>query len=61
MGDFLIVGIYDDSAVRELKGPGYPIQTLLDRALSVMGEMNMKYVIFRFVIYEVEYRIVIIR
>ncbi|AFZ81050.1 ethanolamine-phosphate cytidylyltransferase, putative [Theileria equi strain WA] len=40
MGDYLVVGIYDDQTVRTLKGSPFPFTNLLDRALIVSA---MKY------------------
>ncbi|KAK7507445.1 hypothetical protein BaRGS_00001380 [Batillaria attramentaria] len=36
-GDFLIVGLHNDSVVRRYKGDKYPIITLLERVLSVLA------------------------
>jgi len=35
--DYLIVGIYDDATVRELKKVNWPVMTLNERALSVLS------------------------
>ncbi|KAK1937484.1 putative ethanolamine-phosphate cytidylyltransferase [Babesia divergens] len=40
MGDYLIVGLYDDQTVRTIKGNPFPITHLMDRALNVLA---MKY------------------
>ncbi|KAL2932558.1 Ethanolamine-phosphate cytidylyltransferase [Bienertia sinuspersici] len=37
LGDFLLVGIYSDQTVSELRGPGYPLMNLHERSLSVLG------------------------
>ncbi|ORM40287.1 Ethanolamine-phosphate cytidylyltransferase [Babesia sp. Xinjiang] len=39
-GDYLIVGIYDDQTVRTIKGNPFPVNHLMDRALTVLA---MKY------------------
>lgn len=36
-GDYLVVGIFDDETVRRLKGPSYPVMTLHERAMTVLG------------------------
>lgn len=40
MGDYLIVGLYDDQTVRTVKGNPFPVTHLMDRALTVLA---MKY------------------
>lgn len=37
LGDFLLVGIYTDQTVSEIRGPGYPLMNLHERSLSVLG------------------------
>lgn len=37
LGDFLLVGIYADQTVSEIRGPGYPLMNLHERSLSVLG------------------------
>jgi ethanolamine-phosphate cytidylyltransferase len=37
LGDYLIVGVYDDATATLLHGPGYPIMTLNERALSLLA------------------------
>ncbi|XP_074273700.1 ethanolamine-phosphate cytidylyltransferase-like [Silene latifolia] len=37
LGDFLLVGIYTDQTVSEIRGPGYPLMNLHERCLSVLG------------------------
>ncbi|KAK2194820.1 bifunctional Cytidyltransferase-like domain/Rossmann-like alpha-beta-alpha sandwich fold/Ethanolamine-phosphate cytidylyltransferase [Babesia duncani] len=37
MGDYLIVGIYDDQTVRTLKGTPFPFSSLMNRALTILG------------------------
>jgi ethanolamine-phosphate cytidylyltransferase len=41
MGDFLIVGLYDDDIVSAKKGSYYPILALQERVLTVLA---MRYV-----------------
>lgn len=41
MGDFLIVGLYDDDVINANKGNNYPILSLQERVLNVLA---MKYV-----------------
>ncbi|EDO05511.1 putative ethanolamine-phosphate cytidylyltransferase [Babesia bovis T2Bo] len=41
LGDYLIVGLYDDQTVRTIKGNPFPVNHLMDRALTVLA---MKYV-----------------
>lgn len=40
LGDYLIVGLYDDQTVRTIKGNPFPVTHLMDRALTVLA---MKY------------------
>lgn len=37
LGDFLLVGIYEDRTVSAIRGPGYPLMNLHERSLSVLG------------------------
>ncbi|XP_074269165.1 ethanolamine-phosphate cytidylyltransferase-like isoform X1 [Silene latifolia] len=37
LGDFLLVGIYTDQTVSEMRGPGFPLMNLHERCLSVLG------------------------
>ncbi|CAG7730633.1 unnamed protein product [Allacma fusca] len=37
LGDYLIVGVYDDETASLCHGPGYPIMTLNERALSLLA------------------------
>lgn len=37
MGDYLIVGIHDDATVSAVKGPGFPVMNLNERALNVLA------------------------
>jgi len=37
MGDYLIVGLYDDRTVNQIKGSNYPIMNLNERVLSVLS------------------------
>lgn len=37
LGDFLVVGVHDDSTVNQIKGNNYPILTLHERVLSVLA------------------------
>ena len=37
LGDFLLVGIHDDSTVNSLRGENFPIMNLHERALSVLS------------------------
>jgi len=37
LGDYLIVGIYDDYVVKQIKGEKYPIQNLYERILTVLS------------------------
>jgi ethanolamine-phosphate cytidylyltransferase len=37
LGDYLIVGIHNDQIVNQKKGLNYPIMTLHERTLSVLG------------------------
>jgi len=37
MGDYLIVGIHDDSTVKAVKGSTYPVMSLIERTLNVLG------------------------
>ena len=41
LGDFLIVGLYDDDVINQHKGSNYPILSLQERVLNVLA---MKYV-----------------
>lgn len=36
-GDYLIVGIYDDETVRRLKGKNFPMMTLHERVMTLLG------------------------
>ena len=36
-GDFLIVGIYDDDTINQLKGFNFPIQNLHERVLNILA------------------------
>ncbi|CDJ44647.1 phosphoethanolamine cytidylyltransferase, putative, partial [Eimeria tenella] len=38
MGDYLIVGVHDDATVASVKGPGFPVMSLNERALNVLGK-----------------------
>ncbi|KAL5250134.1 hypothetical protein ACHWQZ_G016011 [Mnemiopsis leidyi] len=40
-GSYLIVGLYEDSAVSQYKGSQYPIQILQERVLSVLANRNV--------------------
>lgn len=37
MGDYLIVGIHDDATVSAVKGPGFPVMNVNERALNVLA------------------------
>ncbi|PHJ21684.1 ethanolamine-phosphate cytidylyltransferase [Cystoisospora suis] len=37
LGDYLIVGIHDDETVSRVKGPGFPVMNLHERALNVLA------------------------
>ncbi|KAL9242290.1 hypothetical protein vseg_016307 [Gypsophila vaccaria] len=37
LGDFLLVGVYADQTVSDMRGPGYPLMNLHERCLSVLG------------------------
>eukprot|EP00760_Papus_ankaliazontas_P027208 PhM_4_TR3215/c0_g1_i1/m.79794/K00967/PCYT2; ethanolamine-phosphate cytidylyltransferase len=37
LGDYLIVGVHDDTVVSEVKGPNYPIMNTNERVLSVLS------------------------
>nr|PIL98195.1 Phosphoethanolamine-cytidyltransferase [Toxoplasma gondii COUG] len=37
LGDYLIVGIHDDETVSRIKGPGFPVLNLHERALNVLA------------------------
>eukprot|EP01117_Protostelium_nocturnum_P000886 TRINITY_DN11224_c0_g1_i1.p1 TRINITY_DN11224_c0_g1~~TRINITY_DN11224_c0_g1_i1.p1 ORF type:complete len:376 (+),score=122.75 TRINITY_DN11224_c0_g1_i1:91-1218(+) len=37
MGDYLLVGVYDDKVANQLKGSNYPIMNLHERTLSVLS------------------------
>ncbi|GBE62208.1 ethanolamine-phosphate [Babesia ovata] len=37
LGDYLIVGLYDDQTVRTIKGNPFPVTHLMDRALTVLA------------------------
>ncbi|PFH34025.1 Phosphoethanolamine-cytidyltransferase [Besnoitia besnoiti] len=37
LGDYLIVGIHDDETVSRVKGPGFPVLNLHERALNVLA------------------------
>lgn len=43
LGDFLVVGINDDAAVRELKGPGRPLQPQEERSrlIAAMRDVDL--------------------
>ncbi|KAL8442867.1 hypothetical protein Emag_006223 [Eimeria magna] len=40
MGDYLIVGIHDDATVSAVKGPGFPVMNVNERALNVLGVLR---------------------
>jgi len=40
LGDILLIGVNNDDSVRKLKGPGRPINTLLDR-MYILGALCM--------------------
>ncbi|GIX65729.1 ethanolamine-phosphate cytidylyltransferase, putative [Babesia caballi] len=37
LGDYLIVGLYDDQTVRTIKGKPFPVIHLMDRALNILA------------------------
>jgi len=45
MGDYLVVGIHDDCTVRAVKGPNYPVMSLIERTLNVLGVRDVDEVI----------------
>ena len=47
-GSYLIVGLYEDSAVSQYKGSQYPIQILQERVLSVLANRFVLYRLFHF-------------
>lgn len=42
---YVVIGIYDDLQVRQLKGPAYPVQHLLDRTLNLLAMRDVDEVI----------------
>jgi ethanolamine-phosphate cytidylyltransferase len=37
LGDFLVVGLYDDPTVKAIEGSNYPVMTLAERFLSLLA------------------------
>jgi|GEM_PF-2169545 len=37
MGDYLLVGVHDDEAIRKVRGPNFPLMSLNERVLSVLS------------------------
>lgn len=37
LGSFLLVGIYDDSTVKEARGPHHPLMNIMERVLNVLS------------------------
>ena len=52
-GSYLIVGLYEDSAVSQYKGSQYPIQILQERVLSVLANRSVFLMISRLFSYSI--------
>ena len=37
MGDYLLVGVHDDEAIKKVRGPNFPLMSLNERVLSVLS------------------------
>lgn len=37
LGDYLLVGVHDDEAIRKVRGPNFPLMSLNERVLSVLS------------------------
>jgi ethanolamine-phosphate cytidylyltransferase len=37
LGDYLLVGVHDDEAIRKVRGPNFPLMNLNERVLSVLS------------------------
>jgi len=46
LGDFLLVGIHEDTSVQTHCGPGFPIMNLFERAMNVLGCRDVDEVVF---------------
>lgn len=45
-GDFLLVGIHEDTSVQTHCGPGFPIMNLFERSMNVLGCRDVDEVVF---------------